>query len=302
MSPLPSAGATSISSNAFCPTSAIHRSPVSASNAKRHGLRSPTDQISPSAPSCPTNGLSAGIVYCRSPDGVEGSIRSILPSNVRRGPGRAAPGRRRSRRRPSRCTASRPARTRGRRRCGSCTAARSRSRVRSESRSNTPAGVDGELGDVGVAAPVREVDVRAGRRRGRTPDRAVPARRRTRSRSLMSSTTVVVSPLTWWMVPSCSTTYSAASPSRHARSTGDRRGRRPAVERDRRRPSARRWRGRRRRRRRRPRAASTGGDRRRCAVEQSGVDVTSAMVDLLRADAASVTGSARSGSNLPAQH
>ena len=31
---------------AFCPTSAIHRSPVSRSNENRHGLRSPLDQIS----------------------------------------------------------------------------------------------------------------------------------------------------------------------------------------------------------------------------------------------------------------
>jgi hypothetical protein len=60
----PSIGAatTSISSNAFWPTSAIQRSWVTGSNVNFHGLRSPIDQISPSAPSVLTNGLSAGTV------------------------------------------------------------------------------------------------------------------------------------------------------------------------------------------------------------------------------------------------
>ncbi len=54
---------------------------MSASNENRHGFRNPYAQISGSALSVSTNGLSAGTVYGRSPDGV-GSMRRIFPSNV----------------------------------------------------------------------------------------------------------------------------------------------------------------------------------------------------------------------------
>ena len=59
------AGATSISSHAFWPTSAIQSwSPplASESKAKRHGLRRPYAQISPRRPAWPANGLDDGMV------------------------------------------------------------------------------------------------------------------------------------------------------------------------------------------------------------------------------------------------
>src|SRR5690606_19093142 len=78
---------TLISSNWFWPTSGIHNSPVTGSNAIFHGFRSPHANTS-GAPSMvvpsprtsgpPANGLSGGIEYGRSPDGV-GSMRSSEP-------------------------------------------------------------------------------------------------------------------------------------------------------------------------------------------------------------------------------
>lgn len=92
------AGASLISSQVPCPTSAIHRSPVSESKLNEYGFRNPRAQIRGSAPPNPMAGLSGGIEYGAS--ALErGSIRRILPAVRSRGPDvpcRSPPTRRRT--------------------------------------------------------------------------------------------------------------------------------------------------------------------------------------------------------------
>ncbi len=79
-----SAGRTSISSLAFCPTSPIHRSPVVRSNEYRHGFRRPKAQISGRAPSRPTNGLSLGMPYGSSARGPRRDPQHLAQERVER--------------------------------------------------------------------------------------------------------------------------------------------------------------------------------------------------------------------------
>ena len=110
----------STSSYRFWPTSPIHRSPVARSNDQRHGLRSPRDQISlrPGSSDVRIGLRDLVLTSCRRVPLT--SIRSILPSSESQALGAIARDRRRSRRRPYRCTGSRPARMPCGRRCDCC--------------------------------------------------------------------------------------------------------------------------------------------------------------------------------------
>ena len=96
--------------------------PLRRSKEKRQGLRSPSAQISGLAPP-PTKGLSGGTEYG---EPLFTSMRSILPSSELADSARDSAGRRRRRRRPSRCRESRRGRRRSCRRCGWGTAGRRR--------------------------------------------------------------------------------------------------------------------------------------------------------------------------------